>query len=89
MNPVNGGPIFLQKEPGVPWICILKICVLYLVWGRVFLFSPERSSLPCFPHPSWLLGVSGRMRLPGETKAQGGPPWQIVLSFSIPVRFAI
>lgn len=57
--------------------------------GRVFLLSPERSSLPCFPHPSWLLGVSGRMRLPGETKAQGGPPWQIVLSFSIPVRFAI
>lgn len=75
--------LFVPEEPGLTWISILEICILYLVWWKTFWLKPERSSLPvsCLPWSSWLLGISAHLR------PEGGPWWQIFLTFNVPVLF--
>lgn len=75
--------LFVPEEPGLTWISILEICILYLIRWETFWLKPERSSLPlfCLSGSSWLLGISAHLR------PEGGPWWQIFLNFNVPVHF--
>lgn len=65
----------LQKEAGIPWICVLKICVPLPGLVRVF-FVESWEIISSLLFPAFLAPRNQcPHEAPGETEAQGGPRW--------------